>query len=177
MLILPHHGIHPTIPRTAYIAPNATVIGEVTLGEHASIWFNTILRGDVHFIRIGARTNVQDNSTVHVTNGKWPTIVGDDVVVGHNVVLHGCVVSDRVLVGIGAIVLDGAEIGEESIIGAGSLVTPGTKIPPRSLVFGRPGRVVRQVSDQEVEEMILYGVKHYLEYKESYASGSTSPGA
>jgi len=171
MLILPHHGVHPTIPKTAFIAPTATVIGDVVLGEHASIWFGTVVRGDVNYIRIGDRTNIQDNSTIHVTHDTHPTIVGSDVVGGHNIVLHGCVIKDRVLVGMGSTVLDGAEVGEESIIGAGSLITPGTRIPPRSLVLGRPGRVVRQVNDEELEEMILSGVRHYLQYKETYPRG------
>ncbi len=168
MLILSHHGVHPTIPATVFIAPTATVIGDVVLGEHASIWFHTVVRGDVNYIRIGARTNIQDNSTIHVTHRTHPTIVGSDVVGGHNVVLHGCTIGDRVLVGMGSIVLDGAEVGEETIIGAGTLITPGTSIPPRSLVLGRPGKVVRQITGEEVEEMILDGVRHYLHYKETY---------
>ena len=168
MLILPHHGVLPAIPPTAYIAPTATLIGDVVLGEHASIWFNTVIRGDVNFIRIGDRTNIQDNSMVHVTHDTWPTVIGSDVVAGHGVILHGCVIKDRVLVGMGSIVLDGVEVGGECILGAGSLIAPGTKIPPRSLVLGRPGKIVRQISDQEVEEMILSGVRNYLRYKESY---------
>lgn len=168
MLIIPHHGIHPTIPTTAFVAPTATVIGDVVLGDQASIWFGTVVRGDVNYIRIGDRTNIQDNSTIHVTHDTHPTVVGADVVGGHNILLHGCVVKDRVLIGMGSILLDGAEVGEESIIGAGSLLTPGTRIPPRSLVLGRPGKVVRQVTDREVEEMILGGVRNYLQYKDTY---------
>lgn len=167
-LILPHHGVHPAIPATAYLAPTATVIGDVVLGEHASIWFGTVVRGDVNFIRIGARTNIQDNSTIHVTHDTHPTIIGSDVVGGHQIILHGCVVKDRVLIGMGSTVLDGAEVGEESIVGAGSLITPGTKVPPRSLVLGRPGKVVRQVTDAEVREMIIAGVENYLRYKDTY---------
>ncbi|HVR73174.1 MAG TPA: gamma carbonic anhydrase family protein [Planctomycetota bacterium] len=169
MPVIPHHGVRPTIPETAFVAPDATLIGDVVLGEHASIWFHTVIRGDVNFIRIGARTNIQDNSTIHVTHDTHPTIVGSDVVAGHNVLLHGCTIGDRVLVGMGSIVLDGAEVGEESVIGAGSLITPRTKIPPRSLVLGRPGKVARRVTDAEVEDMILAGVRHYLAYKETYA--------
>lgn len=168
MLVLPHHGVHPTIPETVYLAPTATVIGDVLLGEHASIWFGVVIRGDVNYIRIGDRTNIQDNSTIHVTHDTFPTIVGSDVVGGHNILLHGCVVRDRVLIGMGSTILDGAEVGEESIVGAGSLLTPGMKIPPRSLVLGRPGKVVRQVTDAEVEEMILAGVRNYVRYKETY---------
>lgn len=168
MIILPHHGVHPSIPRSAWIAPNATVIGDVVLGEDASVWFGTVIRGDVNYIRIGDRTNIQDNSTIHVSIDTWPTIIGNDVVGGHNILLHGCTIHDRVLVGMGATVMDGAVIGEESIVGAGALVTPGTRIPPRSLVVGRPGRVVRAVTDREVEDLILFGVRNYLEYKKTY---------
>ena len=169
MLILPHHGVSPTIPSTAFVAPKATIIGDVVLGENTSIWFHAVLRGDVNYIRIGDRTNIQDNSTIHVTRETHPTLVGCDVVGGHNILLHGCVIKDRVLIGMGSIVLDGVEVGEESIVGAGTMITPGTKIPPRSLVLGRPGRVVRQVTDREVEDMILAGVRHYLAYKETYS--------
>lgn len=171
-LIIPHHGIQPVIPRTAYLAPTATVIGDVVLGDHASLWFNVVVRGDVNFIRIGDRTNIQDNSTIHVSINTFPTVIGNDVVGGHNVLLHGCTVHDRVLIGMGSTIMDGVVVGEESIVGAGSLLTPGTKIPPRSLVTGRPGRVVRQVTDDEVENLILFGVRNYLEYKETYPENS-----
>jgi len=168
MHVLSHHGIAPTVPQTAFLAPTATVIGDVVLGENASVWFNTVLRGDMNFIRIGDRTNIQDNSTIHVTRDTGPTVVGNDVVGGHQIILHGCTIKDRVLVGMGSIVLDGAEVGEESIVAAGSLVSPGKKFPPRSLILGSPARVVRQVTDEEVEKMILGGVKCYMEYKETY---------
>ncbi len=167
-LILPHHGKTPVIPASAYLAPTATVIGDTVLGEHASLWFNVVVRGDVNFIRIGDRTNIQDNSTIHVSIDTWPTIIGNDVVGGHNILLHGCTVKDRVLIGMGSTIMDGAVIGEESIVGAGSLVTPGTRVPPRSLVMGRPGRVARRVTDDEVRDLILFGVENYLHYKETY---------
>ena len=167
-LILPHHGVTPTIPKSAYLAPTATVIGDVVMGQDSSLWFNVVARADVNFIRIGDRTNIQDNSTIHVSVDTWPTIIGNDVVGGHNILLHGCTVKDRVLIGMGSVLQDGAVIGEESIVGAGALVTPGTQIPPRSLVLGRPGRVVRQVTDQEVSDMIMFGVKAYVGYKETY---------
>ena len=167
-LILPHHGKTPVIPASAYLAPTATVIGDTVLGEHASLWFNVVVRGDVNFIRIGDRTNIQDNSTIHVSIDTWPTIIGNDVVGGHNILLHGCTVKDRVLIGMGSTIMDGAVVGEESIVGAGSLVTPGTRVPPRSLVMGRPGRVARRVTDDEVRDLILFGVENYLHYKETY---------
>lgn len=167
-LIVPHHGKKPVIPASAFVAPNATVIGEVELGEGASLWWNVVARGDVNAIRIGDRTNIQDNSTIHVDKGRWPTLIGNDVVGGHNILLHGCTVGDRVLVGMGSILMDGVEVGEESIVGAGSLLPPGARIPRRSLVMGRPATVVRKVTDEEVERLILYGVKTYLELKDSY---------
>jgi carbonic anhydrase/acetyltransferase-like protein (isoleucine patch superfamily) len=167
-LVIPHHGITPVIPPSAYLAPTATVIGDVVLGEDASLWFNVVVRGDVNFIRIGDRTNIQDNSTIHVSIDTHPTVIGNDVVAGHNVLLHGCTVRNRVLVGMGALLMDGVEVGEESIVGAGSLLTPDTRIPPRSLVVGRPGRVARRVTDAEVEDLILFGVRNYLQYKTTY---------
>jgi carbonic anhydrase/acetyltransferase-like protein (isoleucine patch superfamily) len=167
-LILAHHGKTPIIPASVYLAPTATLIGDVVLGEHASLWFNVVVRGDVNFIRIGDRTNIQDNSTIHVTLDTWPTIIGNDVVGGHNILLHGCTVKDRVLIGMGATIMDGAVIGEESIVGAGSLVPPGKQVPPRSLVMGRPCQVVRRVTDDEVKTLILNGIENYLRYKETY---------
>ncbi len=167
-LIIPHHGITPIVPASVYLAPTATVIGDVVLGEEASLWFNVVVRGDVNFIRIGDRTNIQDNSTIHVSIDTWPTVIGNDVVAGHNVLLHGCTVKDRVLVGMGSTLMDGVVVGEESVVGAGTLLTPGTEVPPRSLVAGRPGRVVRGVTDEEVESLIMFGVRNYLEYKKTY---------
>ena len=139
----------PVVDPTAYVPDSAIVIGDVTLGPGSSLWFHTVVRGDVERIRIGARSNVQDNSTVHVVGGRWPTIVGDDVTIGHGVVLHGCTVGDGALVGMGAIVLDGAEIGAECLVGAGALVTPGTVVAPRSLVLGSPAKRVRVLTDDE----------------------------
>jgi carbonic anhydrase/acetyltransferase-like protein (isoleucine patch superfamily) len=175
MLVLPHHGVHPIIPKSAYVAPTAVIVGDVTLGEEASVWFHVVIRGDVNSIRIGARSNVQDNSTIHVTHDTHPTVVGDDVVCGHGVVLHGCTIRDRVLVGIGSIVLDGCVVGEESIIAAGTLLTPGTAIPPRSMVMGRPAKVIRSTTDREVEYWILSGARNYLRYKETYREGPVDP--
>jgi carbonic anhydrase/acetyltransferase-like protein (isoleucine patch superfamily) len=170
-LVIPHHGKRPTIPPSAYLAPTATVIGDVVLGEEASLWFNVVARGDVNYIRIGDRTNIQDNSTIHVHVKDHPTVIGNDVVGGHNILLHGCTVKDRVLIGMGAILMDGVVVGEESIVAAGSLLVPGTQVPPRSLVMGRPARVARRVTDDEVQNFILFGVKSYLQYKETYREG------
>jgi carbonic anhydrase/acetyltransferase-like protein (isoleucine patch superfamily) len=174
--IIPHHGKTPIVPRTAYLAPTATLIGDVVLGEHASLWFNVVVRGDVNYVRIGDRTNIQDNSTVHVHVDDRPTVIGDDVLGGHNILVHGCTVGDRVLIGMGAAILDGVVIGEESIVAAGSLITPDTEFPPRSMIVGRPARRVRAVTDREVEDIILFGVRNYLQVKETYASSSDGNG-
>ena len=158
---------HPKVAATAFVEPSAQIVGDVHLGEHSSVWFNCVLRGDVNAIRVGHSTNIQDGTIIHVNADRFPTIIGNYVTVGHGVILHGCLVKDRALIGIGSIVLDGAEIGEESLVGAGALVTPGTAVPPRSLVMGSPARVRRQISDEEVA-FIDEHWKHYLEYKNSY---------
>ena len=140
----------------------------MVLGEHASLWFNVVARGDVNRIRIGARSNVQDNSTIHVSVDTWPTILGDDVIAGHNVLLHGCTVHDRTLIGMGSTLLDGVVVEEECIVAAGTLLTPGTRVPRRSLVMGRPGKVVRPVTDEELRDLVMFGVEAYVGYKETY---------
>ena len=169
LMILSYKGIEPKIADSAFIETSAQIIGDVVIGEHSSVWFNCVIRGDVHHIRIGQNTNIQDGTIIHVTNGLYPTIVGNYVTVGHGVILHGCTIRDRSLVGIGAIVLDDAVIGEESFVAAGSLVTPGTIIPPRSMVMGSPARVRREVTDQEIARIDMHW-KNYIEYKETYRS-------
>jgi carbonic anhydrase/acetyltransferase-like protein (isoleucine patch superfamily) len=169
MPIYEHAGVRPTLGKDVFIAPNATVIGDVHLGDESSVWFGAVIRGDVFPIRFGARTNVQDGSVVHVTGGKAATTVGDDVTVGHMVLLHGCTVGDRCLVGMGSILLDGAEIGEECLIGAGSLIAPRTKIPPRSMVMGRPGKVVRALSDADLA-MVREAGQLYVGYARNFRS-------
>lgn len=141
----------PAVAETAFIAENAVVIGDVEIGEQASIWYNCVLRGDVNYIRIGDRTNIQDATIIHVSSRDHPTIVEPDVVVGHSVTLHGCHVESGCLIGIGSVILDGAHIGRDSLIAAGSLVTPGTEIPPNSFVLGRPARVKRGITEEELE--------------------------
>ncbi len=146
--------IAPKIDETAFIAENAIVIGNVEIAESASVWYGCVLRGDVNFIRIGARTNIQDMTMIHVSRGKdFPTIVEADVTVGHRVTLHGCYVESGCLIGIGATILDGARIGANSLVAAGSLVTPNTIIPPNSFVLGAPARVKRELTDEEVEKI------------------------
>lgn len=149
-MILSYRGKWPKIHETAFVAPSADIIGDVEVGAHTTIWFQCVVRGDVNLIRIGNRTNVQDHSTLHVTRSKSPLHIGNEVTIGHRVLLHGCRINDRVLVGMGSIILDDAEIGEESMIGAGSLVTKKMIIPPRSLVLGSPAKVVRPLKAEEI---------------------------
>ena len=139
----------PRIHRDAWLAPGSVVVGDVEIGADSSLWYGVVARGDVHSIRIGARTNIQDNSVLHVTQGRYACILGDEVTVGHRAVVHGCTIADGALVGIGAVVLDGARVGEGALVGAGALVPPGAQIPERSLVLGIPGRVVRRLTDDE----------------------------
>ena len=144
-------GRAPVLGADVYISETAAVVGDVTLGDGASVWFGASLRGDVHWIEVGPGSNVQDNATVHVSRGTHPCRIGAGVTVGHNAVVHGCTVEDDVLVGMGAVLLDGAVIGAGSLVGAGALVTGGTVVPPRSLVLGSPARAVRGLRPGEVE--------------------------
>jgi carbonic anhydrase/acetyltransferase-like protein (isoleucine patch superfamily) len=162
----------PQIHPSAYIAESADVIGDVIIGEESSIWFNTVVRGDVYYIRIGDRTNIQDGSVVHVTNGRHATILEDEVTVGHHVTLHGCYIGRCSLIGIGAIVMDDVEVGEQSLVAAGSLLTPGTKIPPRSLVMGYPAKVKRPLTDEEIHGLDYFW-KNYIELTRRYKEGMT----
>jgi carbonic anhydrase/acetyltransferase-like protein (isoleucine patch superfamily) len=160
-------NIHRKIPDAAFVAENATIIGNVMSKPEIGIWYGAVIRADKDRIAIGSRSNIQDNCVVHTSAGH-PVTIGDDVSVGHGAILHGCVVHDRVLVGMGAIILNGAEIGSESIIGAGALVTEGKVIPPRSLVMGVPGKVVRQVTDGEVEG-IMKNAESYVHLAREHA--------
>jgi gamma-carbonic anhydrase len=166
-MIMPFLGIEPSYDESNFIAPTASVIGDVTLGRNASIWFNATVRGDVNWIRIGAETSVQDNAVVHVTNRVAPTTIGNRVTVGHSAVIHGCTIEDEVLVGMGAIILDHAVVGRQSIIGAKALVTARMVIPPRSLVLGAPAKVVRQLTDEEVATIGQYA-DNYIKYGAIY---------
>jgi carbonic anhydrase/acetyltransferase-like protein (isoleucine patch superfamily) len=166
-MIRSYKGISPRIADTAFIEASAQIIGDVEVGAHSSVWFNCVLRGDCYHIRIGESTNIQDGTVIHVTQGRFATVLGNYVTVGHSVVLHGCTVEDRCLIGIGAIVLDNVTIGEQSFIAAGSLVTPGTVIPARSMVMGTPARIRRAVTDEEVARIDEHW-QHYVEYKNQY---------
>ncbi len=148
-LILPHRGVAPRIDPTAWVAPGTTLIGDLEIGPDSSVWYGCVLRADVHRIRIGARTNLQDLCVVHVTKDRFPTEIGDEVTVGHRAVVHGCRVGDGALIGIGAVVLDGATVGSGALVGAGALVTPGTEIPEATLALGAPARPVRELAAEE----------------------------
>ncbi len=152
-MIKPFQKTHPTIHETAFVAENSVIIGDVLIGEQASVWYGSILRGDVNYIRIGNRTNIQDGSVIHVSSKTHPTILEDEITVGHRVTLHGCYIERGCLIGIGAIILDGVRVGEKSLVAAGSLLTPNTIIPPRSLVMGTPAKVKRELSDDEIANL------------------------
>jgi carbonic anhydrase/acetyltransferase-like protein (isoleucine patch superfamily) len=166
-MIRPFKGVSPRIHPTAFVEDSAQVIGDVTLGEHSSIWFGAVVRGDVFHIRIGDRTNVQDGTVIHVSNGTHATVLEDEVTIGHNVTLHGCYVERGCLIGIGSIVMDGARVGSKSLVAAGALVSPGTVIPPRSLVMGVPARVKRPLTDEEVADLDVFW-KNYVGYTRVY---------
>jgi carbonic anhydrase/acetyltransferase-like protein (isoleucine patch superfamily) len=167
-MIAEYSGKAPKIPASAWIAPSADVLGDVTLGEHVSIWFQTVVRGDVHWIRIGDYTNVQDASVLHVTNGKFPLTIGKRVTIGHKALLHGCTVGDDCLIGMGAILLDGVEVGAGSVVAAGALLPPGKKYHPGSLILGAPAKAVRELKPEEQAELIGQGWKNYHGYVAEY---------
>ena len=166
-MIRPFRGIHPQIHPTAFVEESARVIGDVHLGEESSIWFNAVVRGDVHYIRIGNRTNIQDNSVIHVQHQTHPTILEDQVTVGHSVTLHGCYIERGALIGIGSIILDDVRVGAYSIIAAGALLSPGTIIPPHSLVMGIPAKVKRTLTDEEVRGLDVFW-QNYVGYTKLY---------
>jgi carbonic anhydrase/acetyltransferase-like protein (isoleucine patch superfamily) len=158
----------PQVAPSAYVDESAQIIGAVIIGEESSVWMNAVVRGDVNHIRIGARTNIQDGCIVHVMRDpSHPTVVGDDVTVGHGVILHGCTVSDRCLIGMGAILLNGSSVGEDCIVAAGTLLPEGTVVPARSLVIGSPGKVRRVVREDEVR-FIKQSAANYVEYRLDY---------
>ena len=152
-MIKAFQNLEPKIHETAFVAEDAMVIGDVEIGAESSVWFGSVLRGDVNYIRIGARTNIQDASVIHVSSRTHPTVLEDEVTVGHRVTLHGCRVEKGCLIGIGSIILDGVRVGANSLVAAGSLLTPNTIVPPGSLVMGAPARVKRALTDEEVENL------------------------
>lgn len=168
--IVPFGEALPRVPGDCFVADSARVIGDVELGPETSIWWGSIVRGDVMWIRIGARVNVQDLSVVHVTSKKHPTVIGDDVTIGHRAILHGCTVEPRALIGMGAIVMDAAVVGEEAMVGAGALVSPGTIIPPRMLALGAPAKVVRALREDELA-YLRQSAMHYSQLAATYLAG------
>lgn len=171
--IIPYRGTHPTIHPSAFIAAGARVVGDVTIGENSSIWFNVVVRGDVEPVVIGAGTNIQDLTTCHVTNGQFSLWIGDDVTVGHRAILHGARIEEGALIGMGAIVLDGATIGAEAIVAAGAVVPPGMTVPPGTLVAGVPAKIIRDLSEQE-RRAGREGAEHYRGYAKEYREGMNS---
>ena len=163
-------GKHPRIGRGVFLAETCAVIGDVEIGEESSVWYSTVLRGDMMPIRIGARTSMQDGMVVHIASERFGTTVGNDCTIGHAAILHGCVIEDSCLIGMGSTILDGARIGRGSLVGAGALITPGTDIPPGSLVLGAPARVVRPVNHKE-REQIEYAAAVYIELTRRYLAG------
>ncbi len=174
MTVYELQGVRPTLAVDVFVAPNATVIGDVVIGASSSIWFGTVVRGDVYPIRIGARTNVQDNTVIHVTTGLSSTTIGDDVTIGHGAIVHGCTIGNRCLVGMGSIILDDAVIGDDCFVAAGSLVTPRTNIPPGSMVRGRPAKVVGLL-DEAQRMLILGSAQHYVENAHAFATLTPLP--
>jgi carbonic anhydrase/acetyltransferase-like protein (isoleucine patch superfamily) len=166
-MIRAYQGTMPVIPASCYVDASAQVIGDVELGEHASIWMNAVVRGDVNSIRIGPRSNVQDCAVLHGMRNLYPVVIGELVTIGHNATVHGCVLEDAVLVGIGAVILNDARIGEGSIIAAGAVIPEHTIIPPNSLVAGVPGKIRRTLGDED-RAMILKYAQNYLDYTRIY---------
>lgn len=161
--IFPYQGVYPKLGTNVFLASGVKIIGDVTIGNDSSIWYNTVIRGDVHYIKIGAFTNIQDCSMLHVTNGKYPLNIGNKVTIGHSVSLHGCTLNDLCLIGIGAIVLDGAVVESNSIVAAGALIKQNFVVPSGKLVAGVPAKVVRDLTEDEIEN-IAAGASRYVEY-------------
>ncbi len=177
-MLIEFKGKSPKLGQNVFVAEGARLIGEVELGDESSVWFNCVLRGDVNFIKVGKRSNIQDLTTIHVWHKEFnadgslkdagfPTIIGDDVTIGHNCVIHACTIKDRVLVGMNAVIMDDALIAEDSIVGAGSVVTKGKKFPPRSLILGNPAKFVRELKNEEVE-FLKISASNYVKFKNDF---------
>ncbi|MES1039691.1 MULTISPECIES: gamma carbonic anhydrase family protein [Peribacillus] len=160
-MIIPYNNKKPSIDDTVFVAPGAHLIGDVSIGKDSTIWFNAVLRGDEDSITIGEKCSIQDNSTIHLFDG-CPVVIEDEVTVGHNVILHGCKIGKRSIIGMGSTILDNVEIGEECIVGANTLISSGKIIPPRSLVIGSPGKVVRRLNDKDLE-LIQLSIDTYVQ--------------
>lgn len=167
MIVRSYDGKEPRLGARVFVADNTAIVGDVVIGDDSSIWFGAVLRGDVHHIRIGARTNIQDNCVLHVTAGTWPVILADEVTIGHGAIVHGCTVERGALIGMGSRVLDGATVGELALVGAGALVAEGMNIPPRTLAVGVPARVKRDLTAAEIARL-EQSWRNYVEYKNQY---------
>lgn len=169
-MILPYLGIYPKIDESVFICEGVQIIGDVILAKDVNVWFNSVIRGDVNFIRVGERTNIQDGCILHVTYKKYPLIIGKDVSIGHGAVLHGCTVKDSVLVGIGAMLLDNCVVNSNSLIAAGALVKENFVVPEGVLIAGVPGKIIRELTEEEIE-MIKQRSRNYLMYVNNYKHG------
>ena len=167
-MIRSYQGVTPTIPESCYVDESAQVIGDVVLGQKASIWMNAVVRGDVHAIRIGANSNIQDCSVLHGMLNRYSVTIGEWVTVGHNVTLHGCIIEDNCLIGMGAVILNNAQVGEGCIIAAGTVIPENTVVEPFSLWMGVPGKFKKRIDDDANQQMILQYAKNYLDYREIY---------
>ena len=167
-LVIELNGKEPSIGKNCFLAPTATIIGDVVIGDNSSIWFNAVIRGDVNEIRIGKNTNVQDNVTIHCTYQKYGTYIGNFVTIGHNSVIHGCVIEDLVLVGMGSIIMDGAVVESGVIIGAGAVVTPGTRLKSGYIYGGVPAKPLKEISPEEVKEQLKEQANRYVMYSQWY---------
>jgi carbonic anhydrase/acetyltransferase-like protein (isoleucine patch superfamily) len=171
MFVKSFHGKKPKVKSGAYVAETATLIGDVEIGENSSVWYGAVLRGDMHYIKIGKNSSVQDNSVMHGTADKYPTIVGDNVSIGHNAIVHGCTIGDNCIIGMGSIILEGSEIGDWCIIGAGAVVPEGAKIPGGSIALGLPAKVVKSVTEGH-KARITRNWKAYVKLKDVYLKSS-----
>ena len=163
-MIRPYQGIYPQVDESAFVEDSAQVIGDVVIGPHSSVWYNAIVRGDIHYIRIGSHTNIQDGAILHVTKDLYPIVIGDYVTIGHGVTLHGCQIGSSCLISIGTIVLDNVKIGDDCIIAAGTVVSENSVIPPRSFVTGIPGKIKREIHESDLKKIRQYSL-NYIEYK------------
>ena len=167
MIVRAYEGKEPRFGERVFVAENAAVIGDVEIGNDCSIWYSATIRGDVNFVRIGSRTNIQDNCAIHVHHEQWSTVIAEEVTIGHGAIVHGCTIHRGALIGMGSRVLDGAVVGESAMVGAGALVPPGMQVPPRTLALGVPARVKRPLTDDELVHL-ENSWKNYVTYKEKY---------
>ncbi len=164
-IVYPYEGMHPEIHESVFLADGVRIVGDVTIGKDSSVWYNSVVRGDVHYVKIGEKTNVQDLCMLHVTNGKFPLNIGSKVTIGHSVKLHGCTIEDLALLGIGSIVLDGAVVEQNSIVAAGAVIKPGFVVPSGKLAAGIPARIVRDLTQQEIDDLSA-SAERYKKYTE-----------